>query len=99
MNGIKKKGNKRETIIVLEGDLGLVNCSDLKAKLIKEIEGFDSVLIDGVGITSLDITTVQLLIATRRELESQNKTMRMNLQLPENVETLLLHAGMTMNEI
>lgn len=95
----KKIRNKSEKVITISGDLSLANSNELKKNLLKHIQDVNSIEIIGSEITNFDIATVQILIATKLELETQHKEIRMKLDLPENFTSLLNNAGIKLNEL
>jgi len=95
----KKARNKNETLITLEGDLSLANSSELQKELLEALKLQPVNEIIGNNITNVDISTIQLLIASRKYAETQSKELRINLELPENLTELLETTGIHINKL
>lgn len=93
-SGLSAKGNGVGLQIPLEGNLNLREASQLCSKLCTALEGFDSLEIDIAGLTGIDISIVQLLLAARKSAVRRGKTFSLSGTPTEPVRTFLAGVGL-----
>ncbi len=82
------------TVVELEGDLDLYSAAEVNASLVRavEVQQFLRLVVDLRAVTSLDFSTIALLIKTARALEARHGSMEVRCE-PGEIGRLLTKAG------
>ncbi len=89
-----ENANDKEIKIVLEGDLSLQNAAQIKKALVGKDKKFQSVEITCRDITAIDVSVIQILEAYRKSITAAHKMIKIVMDLPYDLKTLLDNAGL-----
>lgn len=64
-----------EMALTLSGELTIERAEELKSSLLERLQTSDSLTVDAAGVTSIDISCLQLLYATCLSAEEHGKRM------------------------
>lgn len=92
VTSVKSNGNKAANIL-LEGDLTLNTLPKTKEKITTAINNYDALNIEVKNIDSFELPWIQLLFAIKKTSQKLNKSITFNINLPDNVKTIVEHAG------
>lgn len=77
----------------ISGDAGLRNAQDIAAQLKSALAGHNTIAVATSDITSADITTVQLLLAARRQAVATGKSLTLAASVQGALRDLLIQIG------
>lgn len=92
VTSVKNNGSKSASIL-LEGDLTLNTLPKTKERIATAINNYDALNIEVKNIDSFELPWIQLLFAIKKTSQKLNKSITFNISLPENVRTIVEHAG------
>ena len=85
--------DERTHMLVLTGDAGIKNATEVAANLRQAIENHPAVAIDTRALSAADVTTVQSLLAARVRARAQGKELRLLAPLGGPLQAVLSEAG------
>ena len=80
-------------VIQISGEAGLRTAQDTAAALREALAGFDAISIATEAVTGADITTIQLLLAARRQALASGKTLTLAAPPTGVLRDLLIQTG------
>ena len=80
--------------VLLSGDVGIGAARELRGALIEALTSGRGLRIDLSGVTSLDVTTLQLLWAAERAAAKDGTKLLLNRPIPKGVEQAMNLAGL-----
>lgn|GEM_PF-1343500 len=86
-------GSATGCVVRLEGEIDVTCSAELKRVLIEAISSGKGVQLDLAQASDLDITAVQLLLATRREAEKAGVSFAVAGEVPGNIGRAVCEAG------
>jgi len=90
-------GTKAE--ILLEGELTLVNAEEIKVELLSAIEQYNQLTIKIMAVTNIDLSCIQLFISLRKTMAKLKKNLSFELNLSDDIKTLIQNSGFDLNEL
>jgi anti-anti-sigma regulatory factor len=81
------------TTLSIEGAVGLRDAGNICQRLAAALAEFDQIEIDASGITSIDISIIQLLISMRKSAERKGKKLLIAAGATGTFEKVLAQAG------
>jgi ABC-type transporter Mla MlaB component len=81
--------NNKVATIFLEGNLEIKNAGTIKRDFITAIEKFDYMEVVLKNINKIDMGFLQLLKSMRESARKFNKTIKYDLELPEDIRSLI----------
>lgn len=90
---ILEREDERSTIR-LEGEVGIASAAELKELLVQALGSGQRVRVSLCSVTDLDVTTVELLWAARREAKASGSAFVLEGPIPPMVLSGLLQAGL-----
>jgi ABC-type transporter Mla MlaB component len=84
--------------LVLTGDLSLRQAAEVCSQLGDAINAHDEIVVDGAGFSEIDLSVVQLLVASFKTAKAANK--RFSVSFPANgaLDKVLQRTGFVMTE-
>lgn len=82
-----------QSVIELEGSIGIASTAELKQLLVEALHGGQVVRIALAGATDLDVTAIELLWAAEREARGSGVSFSLAGAVPEAILTALAEAG------
>lgn len=92
-NKSKTENGLKKNIITVEGDLALQNSAELKEKLWQTLKSNDIIHLQAKNVTDIDITFLQLVYSLRKTAATMNKTITLDIELPQKVFDLIERLG------
>lgn len=80
--------------VYLSGELSIQNIVDIKDGLIQLFEKYDKIEIVTRNVESFDIACVQIFYALSRSAAHLNKEVTYQIDLPEEIKSVLAHSGL-----
>lgn len=80
-------------LIRLEGEIDISIAAELKTMLLKALEAGKGLRVSLEKAVELDITAMQLLIATERDATKSNSQFLLEGRVPEDISVAMAHAG------
>jgi len=80
-------------VIEISGEAGLRAAQDIAERLRQALAGFNAVSIAAEAITDADITTIQLLLAARRQALASGKSLTLAAPAAGVLRALLIETG------
>jgi hypothetical protein len=91
--------NKRKVQIIIENDANIIT-EDYFYNTFNEIfDNFDYFYIKLVNIETFDLSFLQLLISIKKTISKTNKSVEFELNLPDNIKTVLSNSGVDINSL
>lgn len=92
---VEKTGNKKnETVkIMISGDFTIDNAHYIKQDLLDNIASTKSINLVVDEVSNIDLTALQLIYALQKSLSKKNIAFSLKVDLPEELLTLVQHAG------
>ena len=87
------KENETTSLIILQGAIDITSAGELKGLLLQALTAGKEMRVALDGVTALDVTTVQLMWAARREAKASGKGFAFEGQAPSAVISSLHDAG------
>jgi anti-anti-sigma regulatory factor len=84
---------KSEITLSLHGAQSIYQAPAIKTQLLKALETENSVYIDCKDINKIDLSILQLLIATQKETLGTSQKITFNLELPDTLQPMVSHSG------
>lgn len=81
------------SVIRLEGDVNIDAAVELKSALLKALASTKNVRVSLEGAAELDITAMQLLIATERDAAKSKMQFTVEGSVPDDISVAMVHAG------
>ena len=94
----QKVGGIKFTKITIEGELTLSNALAVKEELITLLNKNDSLEVDCKSIQQIDLSGIQLLLALKQSAISQNKTIKLECDLPDDISKIIKNSGFDLNK-
>jgi len=93
---INKKAAKddQSVVVCLSGELSIQNIADIKDGLIQLFEEYDKIEIKTKNVETFDIACVQIFYALSRSAAHLNKEVTYQIDLPEEIMSILSHSGL-----
>ena len=85
--------NSERSLVRLEGDVNIVEAEELKILLVRVSGTKKELCVSLEGVTDLDITAMQLLVATERDAVKCNVRFRIEGLVPNHICLAMAHAG------
>lgn len=85
----------REVVVTVSGELDLETGPQLRDALAGILNRADAVLLDLTGVTFVDSTGLQALVATRRRARLSDKAFRLRITAGTAVDRILTLTGLT----
>ena len=80
-------------LIRIEGDANIVTAAELKSRLVKALQAGKGLRVSLEKATELDITAMQLLVATERDAAKSKAHFSIEGQVPDEISAAMTHAG------
>ena len=90
---VPNKDNPSHVTVHLEGELVLSHIGPIKSELEKVMQQATAMHIEISHLPKLDVAGIQLLLAMRHSLQARHIDFRFVIDLPEETNLLLAHAG------
>jgi anti-anti-sigma regulatory factor len=81
------------SLIRLEGEVGIAHAAELMSLLLEALALGKGLAVNLQNATELDITAMQLLIATERGAAKSGIGFRLSGSVPGNISVAMVHAG------
>lgn len=81
------------SLIRLQGEVDIASAAELKSLLLKALAPGGELRVNLQEATELDITAMQLLIATEREAVKSGLRFRLDGPVPDNISVAMVDAG------
>lgn len=93
---INKKAAKdgQRVMVSLSGELSIQNIVDIKDGLIQLLEDYDKIEIVTKNVENFDIACVQIFYALSRSASHLNKEVTYQINLPEEIMSVISHSGL-----
>lgn len=85
---------KDEGVLLLEGELTLLNAEQLRDNLARAIDSTDRVIIDTDAVTDIDLACLQLLCSAHQSALSLGKQLVLHVPLSEVLTSKVAQAGL-----
>jgi len=90
----KKKGENMASII-LENELTIFSIESMKDKIIEAVMKYDHVEFALKNINNVDLTFIQLLYSVKKTAEALNKKVSFDVELPDDIKSLLNNSDLS----
>lgn len=90
---ISNQNGEKVVSIDIKQNLTQMNAEDIKNELIDSINSFDNLQINIRNIEGIDLSVIQILHAFRITAKELNKKVEFNVNLSDDVKTIVLDAG------
>lgn len=90
----KKKGESMANI-VLENELTIFSIESMKDKIIETVMKYDHVEFALKNVNNVDMTFIQLLYSVKKTAESLNKKVSFNVDLSDDIKSLLNNSDLS----
>lgn len=90
---IEETADGKEGMLTLSGDLTVIHASEIKAVIQEATQQTAILHVELIDVESVDISFVQLLCATHRELNEAKKKISLTGSLPEVISNILERTG------
>jgi anti-anti-sigma regulatory factor len=84
--------------ITIEGDITLANSEAIKKELLAALENEQTVHFIATGITAIDLSGLQLLVALKKTLQEAHREVTFDMSYPNDLLSVVEHSGF-MHEI
>ncbi len=93
VNHVTVSSESSDSVILIQGDLGLMNVKKLQEDLLQKLDAFDTVHLDAQHLLSADVSIVQLLISAHKYASQKNKTIEVSGHDNTALQHLLTNLG------
>jgi anti-anti-sigma regulatory factor len=92
------KDSDERKVLVLEGDLTIINAAELKRILLEAIDNSTHVELDLEHVTDIDLSCIQLFCSAHRTSLDLNRTVSIGSGHPEVIREAVKEAGFPLNK-
>lgn len=85
-------------MIVASGEVGLIEAEAVKSALLTLIGGRGDVVVDCTAVELADLCFVQIVVAAKRSLAEQNRSLRLVMPATGAVATTLIRSGFQLSD-
>ncbi len=96
----KNKINKeKKADVLLQKELSINNAEEIKKKLMSALNKHKNINVTLKNIENLDLAGIQLLYSCSRTCRKLNKKVTFNIELPEDIETIVENSGFSVQNL
>lgn len=85
--------NSEKLLVRLKGDVNIAEAVELKVLLVKALASKKELCVNLEGATDMDISTMQLLVATAHDAAKSNMRFKIESLVPNDISLAMAHAG------
>ncbi|HAN77546.1 MAG TPA: hypothetical protein DCQ31_07125 [Bacteroidales bacterium] len=89
----KPDKSSKTGIVKLSGDVSIQTIQKHYAEIVTALQKNQSVRIVGENINAFDLTAVQVLIAAKKQAETEKKQLAFEIKLPSDLHKIMQNAG------
>lgn len=90
---IDEDSSGKKIKLLFTGSLTLPNARDIKNALENQVDDFNTVELTAKEVSGIDVSFLQIIESYRNTKESEGKNIRILMDLPYDLKTLLANAG------